>query len=328
MVAAAAPFSFITVGDWGGASLHSFYNQTVYKVANQMKKTARQYEAKFILNTGDNFYWCGIQNQTDKQIQTDWVEPYADMNLKWFNTLGNHEYGYNVDAQLQMPKLFSNWVMDDRYYSRRMSLGADNFATFIFIDTSPCYKAYRSNNSSGWDPCGDAFPSCDPIHEGTCQFHENILSQDCTKQFNWFKKTLTQVHADDWLIVVGHHPADEINVEDFTGAMQTRGFDLYLNGHAHTLTQYAVDGNPAFVTSGAGAMLHTSDQDVQHIAVKVNGGSVQDAVGSGHSYRTVWYDKIAGFTVHTFSSDFLRLKTEFVSHQGEILHDFEVEKRK
>ena len=59
------------------------------------------------------------------------------------------------------------------------------------------------------------------------------------------------------MIVVGHHPADEIDVQDFTTAMQEHGFDLYLNGHAHTLTHYAVDGNDAYVTTGAGAMVDT-----------------------------------------------------------------------
>ena len=33
------------------------------------------------------------------------------------------------------------------------------------------------------------------------------------------------------------------------------GFDLYLNGHVHTLTQYTLDGKGAYVTSGAGAMV-------------------------------------------------------------------------
>ena len=30
----------------------------------------------------------------------------------------------------------------------------------------------------------------------------------------------------DWLIIVGHHPADEIDVEDFVSAMTSHGFAL------------------------------------------------------------------------------------------------------
>jgi len=51
-----------------------------------------------------------------------------------------------------------------------------------------------------------------------------------------------------------------MDVEDLFAPIQAHGFDLYLNGHVHTLTQYSVDGNPAFVTSGAGAMIKTQDQ--------------------------------------------------------------------
>ena len=31
---------------------------------------------------------------------------------------------------------------------------------------------------SHWDPCGSDFPTCEPIVEGPCRFHENIL-QPC-----------------------------------------------------------------------------------------------------------------------------------------------------
>ena len=35
-------------------------------------------------------------------------------NLPWFSVLGNHEYGYNVQAQLDMAKIYKTWVLDDR----------------------------------------------------------------------------------------------------------------------------------------------------------------------------------------------------------------------
>merc|ERR1719183_2597921 len=101
--------------------------------------------------------------------------------------------------------------MDDRYYTRRVQLEKSNYATFIFIDTSPCYAEYRADSKSGWDPCGN-FPTCSlsggsDEFEGSCDFHEHIMTQDCTKQFNWFKSTLAAVPKEDWLIVVGHNPA-------------------------------------------------------------------------------------------------------------------------
>ena len=40
-----------------------------------------------------------------------------------------------------------------------------------------------------------------------CEFHKNILTQSCSAQFSWFQEQLASVPKDDWLIVVGHHPA-------------------------------------------------------------------------------------------------------------------------
>lgn len=49
------------IGDWGGAAVDTQYYNNVYAVAAQMDTTAQASSAKFVVNTGDNFYWCGIQ---------------------------------------------------------------------------------------------------------------------------------------------------------------------------------------------------------------------------------------------------------------------------
>ena len=140
------------------------------------------------------------------------------------------------------PGVLSNWVMDSRYFSKRVPLGSDRFISFIFLDTSPCVAAYRADDQSlsyiqdmpvnplsktlhscfeprsHWDPCGSDFPTCEPIVQGPCKFHENILrpclheptaglicsptflfallpkvrSQNCTTQFEWFKAELAK----------------------------------------------------------------------------------------------------------------------------------------
>lgn len=68
------------------------------------------------------------------------------------------------------------------------------------------------------------------------------MSQSCDDQFEWFKDQLDIAPVDDWVIVVGHHPAGEIDVHDFVTPMQARGVSLYLNGHMHTLAHYSVNG--------------------------------------------------------------------------------------
>jgi hypothetical protein len=146
------------------------------------------------------------------------------------------------------------------------------------------------------------------------------------------------------------------------------GFDLYLNGHVHTLTQYTIDNAGAYVTSGAGAMVDTPDQtstermrakkrgedwsgpahgrgsaagsglkgssggppppppDDDHKPSDDNGGSDDGGSSSSHSYQSVWNEKVAGFTLHTFSDDLSTLTTDFIDYSGEVLHSFTVEK--
>lgn len=107
-------YSFLSVGDWGGAFVG--YEQNVYAVAAQMNTTAINLNAQFIIGTGDNFYWCGIQyvshfpllksmfqansrnmsdlhffrNTSDPQIEIDYVQPYSTQALQvpWYHTLG------------------------------------------------------------------------------------------------------------------------------------------------------------------------------------------------------------------------------------------------
>ena len=91
----------------------------------------------------------------------------------------------------------------------------------------------------------------------------------------------------------------------------------------HTLNQYTVDGKGAYVTSGAGAMVHTSDQDGEMMQHRLAGRSINatrtlGGVRVGHSSDTVWNRKVAGFTLHTFSEDFSTLKTDYISAQARL----------
>eukprot|EP00656_Telonema_subtile_P008588 TRINITY_DN14007_c0_g4_i1.p1 TRINITY_DN14007_c0_g4~~TRINITY_DN14007_c0_g4_i1.p1 ORF type:complete len:437 (+),score=109.12 TRINITY_DN14007_c0_g4_i1:73-1383(+) len=351
--ALAESYSFITLGDWGGAALEEPskpYSANVKAVAASMAASAAKNDAKFIVNTGDNFYWCGIQNVSDFQVQKDWIDPFyssKSLQVPWYGVLGNHEYGYNVTAQLDLSSKYENWVMDARYYTKRIQLEGSNYATMIFLDTSPCVTEYRSSSQSGWDPCGGEYPTCSlsggsDTFEGPCMFHEQILSQDCSAQYTWFQQQIKAAPKDDWLIVVAHHPADDIDEEDFTGVLQSSGFDIYLNGHTHCLTQYTVDNKGAYVTSGAGALVLSHDQlggtpykdrtmwkSNEHMLDEMGtvAFGVNESKGNlGHTFQNVFTQKTSGFTLHTFNADFTTLTTDFIDSTGATLHSFTVTK--
>lgn len=247
--------------------------------------------------------------------------------------------------------------MPARYYTHRIPLpsSGNQYLTLLFLDTSPCISDYRSSNPNLWDPCMTQYPTCSQTNsanddfEGPCLFNSNILSQDCSTQYNWLKTTLQGIPTTDWLLIIGHHPIDEVDVKDMTTLIQQRGFSLYLNGHTHTLNQYTIDGTGAYITTGAGSMVNTYDQENPLTQAKSEGkeitmevlkasGKLQSSSpsydeshptkeGSGHSYQTVWNKKVAGFTQHSFNSDYSQLTTNFIDYLGNIVHSFTVNKQ-
>lgn len=100
--------------------------------------------------------WCGIQNTSDFQVKADWIDSYADSvrAVPWYSVLGNHEYGYNVQAQIDLSSIYPTWVMPARYYTKRVALSSSQHLSMIFLDSSPCVSEYRSSSPARWDPCG------------------------------------------------------------------------------------------------------------------------------------------------------------------------------
>ena len=75
---ASAANTFVTLGDWGGSALDNpQYAINTQTVAAAMATTVENSAAQFIVNTGDSFYWCGIQNTSDYQIAVVRLRLYA-----------------------------------------------------------------------------------------------------------------------------------------------------------------------------------------------------------------------------------------------------------
>jgi hypothetical protein len=279
---------FLSVGDWGSASLGGYHQRDAAGTAAAMKAYIAAHPASasaFVLNTGDNFYYCGIQNTSDPQITEDYTDVFGGMGIPWYNSLGNHDYGFAPEAQLALNETIPEWIMDGRYYHRRevvddvSGVGSDaiNIINIIVLDTNPCVRDYRGDDRKLWDPCGTQYPDCSPIAE-PCVFHENILSQDCDAQLEWAKGVLASIPANhtEWVFVVGHHKAEEINVADFqTTFLDDPRVHLYLNGHTHNLEHYAVNGQAKYITTGAGGMvLIGEEEEAQHDTAATTTGNV------------------------------------------------------
>ena len=312
-VVAAEQVNILSVGDWGSAALGGYHLKNVQATSNALQQYVKERAPQLVLNPGDNFYYCGIQNGSDPQINTDFVDLFGSINVPWYNALGNHDYGFNPDAQLSLNQTIPTWVMDGRYYHRRVQLVPSSLIlNVIVLDTNPCVSDYRGNDRAKWDPCGLQYPTCEPVAD-PCRFHENILEQECKPQLDWFNATLASIDTDtEWVFVVGHHKANEIDVENFQQLLSDDRVHLYINGHAHNLEHYSIDGNPKYMTTGAGGMV------IGHLDVATPS---TDSSGRIHS---MWLKTVTGFTSHTFAEDHSTVTTEFWDTQQNVLYNFTV----
>ena len=297
---------FLSIGDWGGAALGGYHLKNVQNTAAAMTDLIQNTpNYSFIINTGDNFYYCGIQNTSDPQITEDYTKLFAQIDLPWYNCLGNHDYGFVPEAQLQLSTIISNWNMDDRYYWRRLDFEDSNQTiNLIALDTNPCVKDYRANDPSKWDPCSTEFPTCSPV-EGECFFHANILKQACDPQLEWFRNVLDKIPAGEWVIVFGHHRAEQLDVADFQSQLDRPNVHLYLNGHVHSLEQYAIHNQQKYITTGAACMV------VPNAHIKT-------------SSSNLWSRMITGYTTHLIHGN--TLTTEYRNNANEIIHIFNISK--
>lgn len=322
----------LSVGDWGSASLGGYHLKNAENTANAMKIYTSEYKPKLVLNTGDNFYYCGIQNTSDPQVSTDYVELFGDIGIPWYNALGNHDYGFNPDAQLGLNKTIPNWIMDNRYYHNRVILEpGDNInndtsiiLNIIVLDTNPCINDYRGKDRAKWDPCGVQYPTCAPA-QGECLFHENIIAEDCSAQVKWFNNTLSNISSDEWVFVIGHHKADEINTEDFQSLLDSKRIHLYLNGHNHNLEHYSINDQAKYMTTGAGGMvLIGANGDFN---AKLHDDLLNKIHHKKNDAKSIWNKIITGFSSHTFFDYGNKVKTDFWDVNKTILYSFTINKK-
>jgi tartrate-resistant acid phosphatase type 5 len=329
---------FLSVGDWGSAALGGYHLRNAMATAAAMKavqgSSSSSSSIAFVINTGDNFYYCGIQNTSDPQISSDYTALFGGMGIPWYNSLGNHDYGFSPEAQLSLNETIPGWIMDARYYHRRVVVPRGDaiddegiVVNIIVLDTSPCIKEYRGTDRRKWDPCGSQYPDCSPIAE-PCRFNENILSQDCDTQLTWARQTLDNItsrpgSAREWVFVVGHNKAEEINIADFqTTFLDDPRVHLYLNGHTHNLEHYEINGKAKYMTTGAGGMVFIGDNESKSIVSLIGNSTPQ----TKYNVKSIWKEVVTGFTRHTFMNNGTVLETVFLDTKrpNTPLHQFRV----
>lgn len=231
----AGSVSFLAMGDWGR---QGELNQR--DVAQQMAHAARELDAQFVLALGDNFYPSGVQSTADPQWRSSFEDVYTahSLNVDWYVVLGNHDYRGNPQAELDYSKISRRWRLPSRYYSVKREVSRGVTAEFLFIDTSPFIKEYRT------EP--DKYA---------------VAKTDTAAQRRWLDSTL-RVSTAKWKFVVGHHnvysggkrPVLEDMERFLVPRLKKYGVTAYICGHEHQLEHIIPEGSAThYFISGAGS---------------------------------------------------------------------------
>jgi hypothetical protein len=185
------------------------------------------------------------------------------------------------------------WNMPARNFVQTFVLPAEAGAnlTVVFFDASPCLLDYRqTKHPNRWSPQNTN-------GDKRFNFSSNIRAEPC--QNVWLDSVLAAVPTTNWLVVVAHELAYQIDAFDMVALLAKYKVALYLNGHAHRLSHQQNNGRN-FVTTGAGCM-NAGDVAVEKPGFKVLFDN----------------NSTAGFTAHYFQNDYKTLLTSFLDSVGD-----------
>lgn len=247
---------FLAIGDWGRGG--KFLQK---ETSDMMGKYAEENPVKFVVSTGDNFYEMGIKSVDDSLVKTCFEDIYSARSLQvpWYITFGNHDYGYIAKSQIELSKFNKRWKFPSSYYSIDEELSDGTKIQFLFVDTNPFIEKYKtiSEKDKEWQNSA-----------------EQLKLQDWEQQLKWLESSLKNCDAD-WKIVVGHHPllsggwhgnAEEIK-KYFKPLFEKYGVQLYICGHDHDI-QYLKENGVNYFVSGAGSELRETNKIEQSVFAK------------------------------------------------------------
>jgi tartrate-resistant acid phosphatase type 5 len=291
--------NFLVVGDWGRDG-----KKGQQAVADRMAITAQEVGSRFVVSTGDNFYFRGVSSATDRQWDTSFQNIYAASSLQtpWYPVLGNHDYGGNVQAQLDRRKLFPRWQMRGRRYA----IGADDLkrddVALFFIDT----VAWLGKESFPFKWLGS-----------------DIAPDDQRKQRDWLVEQLRASRARH-KFVFGHHGIYSIGphggtmrMKELDDVLRRFGVTAYVHGHDHCLYHISRAGLH-YICSGAGSeVLHhyTGGEESGCVLPVFCDTATRDDVFPFWHY----YLEASGFA--TFQAGPGGAAFQFVDTHGTVVHD-------
>ncbi|MDX2030838.1 MAG: metallophosphoesterase [Blastocatellia bacterium] len=107
------PIRVLAFGDFGTGSKEQ--KQT----AAAMLQFHKQTPFDFAVTLGDNFYGSGMESPADPRWKTWWDELYDPLGIKFYATLGNHDWGFadSPAAEILYSHQSPSWRMPAPYYT-------------------------------------------------------------------------------------------------------------------------------------------------------------------------------------------------------------------
>jgi metallophosphoesterase superfamily enzyme len=205
-------FNFIVIGDYG----RNGYEQQK-DVADMMADVADNSSIRFIVTGGDNFQISGVQSVQDPLWMSSFESIYThpSLHVEWYPALGNHDHGGNIQAQIDYSNISRRWKMPASYYTLVKSRDGVSIR-LVILDTYSMVEGFS-------DP------------------DEDYSLEAAQKQVHWTDSVLT-VAAEDWVIVVGHHPVYSAHptrkntkelVEYLKPVLDRHNVDFFIGAHDH-----------------------------------------------------------------------------------------------
>lgn len=210
--AAARAVRFVAFGDAGQATQSGPAKQTA--VGNAMAEVCAARGCDFALEFGDNFYLSGVTSTDDAQWQSKFEQPYANLNVPVFATLGNHDNSQgpgegsantrgNVQVDYHGAPQNTNrkWNMPARYYRFTAPLAAQG------NDFTLNLPAGYTVPASAGEPLVEFFsldssPLTAIVADPTPQW--NFLTYGPT-HLQWYQDAIARSKAR-WKVAFAHHP--------------------------------------------------------------------------------------------------------------------------
>lgn len=250
---------FVALGDWGGLPVPPYTTPLEQTTAHRLGIVAETLGADFVVSLGDNFYFDGVRDSTDRRFKETFEDIFSAESLRdvpWYVLAGNHDHSGNVSAQIAYSNSSKRWNFPDYYYSVDFSLGGGGAAvtvTLLMLDT--VLLCGNSDDFAGGQPRGPGD------------------SRSAGKQLHWIRNKLENSRAD-FLLVAGHYPVWSVSehgptdclVRHLQPLLTQHRVSAYLCGHDHNLQliQESV-GATAYVVSGAGNFMDNSTRHRERV---------------------------------------------------------------